>query len=198
MKHPSPDRQRRRSGPVFPGRNAWASLKQGGAEGAVVQRVGLPRQKCLGLIEARLALAPFRGRFCVFPGRNAWASLKLPNLPDQRPLGRVVFPGRNAWASLKLHPDATRKLLSHCLPRQKCLGLIEARRGAESGRAVQHPGLPRQKCLGLIEAARIATWVATNSGLPRQKCLGLIEAICLVAPNNASGTSSQAEMPGPH
>ena len=60
------------------------------------------------------------------------------------------------------------------IPRQACLGLIEATSRVD--RFVQGRRIPRQACLGLIEAAPKNSCKSADSGIPRQACLGLIEA----------------------
>ena len=111
-----------------------------------------------------------------------------------------VFRGKLASASLKpCSIDCAPDLIA-CIPRQACLGLIEARitartdcnvttvfRGKLASASLKHlcyfddtgpvvPGIPRQACLGLIEASNIRRNIHLRNGIPRQACLGLIEA----------------------
>ena len=181
------------------GRDASASLKLGFAP--KVRTLGSrvhPRQRCLGLIEART---------------RRWHS--------QRPGRRIR--GRDASASLKQAGGRTRKpVLMGMHPRQRCLGLIEAAaapaalaaarpciRGRDAsaslklviGHVVDQRGgaHPRQRCLGLIEAREpLGENRSAGKRHPRQRCLGLIEAPPTTAPTCPSRPASEAEMPRPH
>ena len=136
----------------------------------------------------------------VFRGKLASASLKPRVDPD--PFVRaIVFRGKLASASLKLLEVSCLLLFPRRIPRQACLGLIEAGPRRQHRQDGPRTGIPRQACLGLIEAtyARfgLRAWrvfrgkLASASlkprhhvverhrhrvGIPRQACLGLIEA----------------------
>ena len=160
---------------VFRGKLASASLKQG------IKRMftppsnlRIPRQACLGLIEAPSSfMKSVKLFFLVFRGKLASASLKLcdckttpscsaPGIPRQACLGLIeasslsfpsrtmptVFRGKLASASLKHHllrVQAGRLLRG--IPRQACLGLIEAKpspsRRPRPQRSYSEASLPR-------------------------------------------------------
>ena len=66
----------------------------------------------------------------------------------------AVFRGKLASASLKLRwAHARSAALIGRIPRQACLGLIEAL-GSAATRPAPDARIPRQACLGLIEAMR--------------------------------------------
>ena len=84
----------------------------------------IPRQACLGLIEAMTAsVSGSSGK--AFRGKLASASLKLEDWLDQDDLWEV-FRGKLASASLKLLGFLAVGVPRR-IPRQACLGLIEAR-----------------------------------------------------------------------
>ena len=131
----------------------------------------IPRQACLGLIEARRADDGAHRRVERFRGKLASASLK-----------------RLVPASLLPH-DAQ-------IPRQACLGLIEAR--APTGHTRGAAAIPRQACLGLIEAIGGSRSRDCPRGIPRQACLGLIEALIQLKRFESLDLDSEASLPRPH
>ena len=118
-----------------------------------------------------------RGRD-VFRGKLASASLKR-----REPVALTVlmpcdvFRGKLASASLKPPLVAPPYSSTSGIPRQACLGLIEAFSPSVPPWLSIDASIPRQACLGLIEAsaARIPLRPRGNC-IPRQACLGLIEA----------------------
>ena len=135
----------------------------------------IPRQACLGLIEAR-------------------------GVPQTLPFRPVVFRGKLASASLKLCDCKTTPSCSAPgIPRQACLGLIEASSLSFPSRTM--PTVFRGKLASAslkhhllrVQAGRLLR------GIPRQACLGLIEAKPSPSRRPRPQRSySEASLPRPH
>ena len=114
----------------------------------------IPRQACLGLIEASSSVfGGFIGLACI-PRQACLGLIEAETLEFFLFRNTIVFRGKLASASLKHGKCEFYCVADNCIPRQACLGLIEARRESDAWNLILR-SIPRQACLGLIEATRI-------------------------------------------
>ena len=204
----------------FRGKLASASLKLIGGRFAPCGGKEIPRQACLGLIEAFPTRYSTVDTVLRFRGKLASASLKRPRNSRMR-ICRRRFRGKLASASLKrlecfftIKQDggfrgklasASLKPRHHRKHERPRLSAFRGKLASASLKPVVRatPQLPGYRFRGKLASASLKrklsrTFFSHSGVIPRQACLGLIEAFILALLCYPKCPDSEASLPRPH